>query len=386
MNLYKENFKISSNKLIGILLFLAIFFKEFYIFKSGVVQLGDIFYLISFFIIIFNIHSIKIIGYDIYLIIFICLSIIINLVYSILYNTVDFFIYSSYMIYSLMIIFIVRYIYNKDTILKYILFSSKLVIVVQLIIAISGKGEYYFDRYIGSFNDPNQFAYYIFSMLLLIFIIKEILREKHKPIWAILTMYLIYLSKSASMTIGIMLFFIIYFIFNIFSKINITSIKKLFKVFTIALIFIIFIRVIKPEFFNHNDMDSRIISRISQSDGLKSLVLSFIDDRGMNRIIEKPLVFLYGSGEGMWSRYKQGFEMHSTILGLMYYYGIIPFMFFTKWIYKNFSKMDRKLYCAYISFIFIAFTLINHRQPTFWLIIVLASNPRLKKNTEGVIE
>lgn len=380
MHIYKNKNKISSYTLIGFFMFLAIFFKEFYLRRSGVIQLGDIFYIISFLLVIFNTGSIKINEYDINLIIFIGLSIFINFIYTIIYNSYDFLIYSAYMIFSLMIVFLARNIQNERIILEFILASSKVVIITQVLIALFDGGGYLFGRYTGTFNDPNQFAYYAFSMFLLIYILKEILDKKHNLIWIIFTIYLIHLSESTSMVLGMIVFLAIYLIFNIINNISKNSTYSKVLVGSIIFITIVVIMTMYFKYIDQRIINNRVISKLTRINGMKDLLLSFINDRAMNRIIKDPLVFLYGSGEGMWTRYSQINEIHSTILGLMYYYGIIPFIFFVKWLYKNFSKLDKKMWCAYFPFIFVAFTLANHRQPTFWIIIVLASNISLKRD------
>ena len=98
-------------------------------------------------------------------------------------------------------------------------------------------------------------------------------------------------------------------------------------------------------------------------------------DRSMLRILNDPKYLIYGSGEGNWSRWsmlREGNEVHGTMIALLFYYGIIPYMLFIKWIKNNIGGIKNiKIIGVYIALIIEAFTLINHRQPFFWMIFVL---------------
>ena len=95
------------------------------------------------------------------------------------------------------------------------------------------------------------------------------------------------------------------------------------------------------------------------------------------RCIIAPEYFLYGCGEGYWERFLsisgETRELHSTMISLWYCYGIVPYMFFIKWLWDNINNCPMSVAGVYIALILEALTLVNHRQPLFWMIIAMGS-------------
>ena len=122
----------------------------------------------------------------------------------------------------------------------------------------------------------------------------------------------------------------------------------------------------------HIDWDHfRLSNKLS---GNKSVLQSFIDDRALNVAQEHPEYFLFGYGEGFqFPRYGHSEEMHSTWISLCYYYGIIPFCILIAWIYSNVRHIKLEAVPIYCAIFLEAFTLVNHRQASFWMIILLAN-------------
>ncbi len=63
--------------------------------------------------------------------------------------------------------------------------------------------------------------------------------------------------------------------------------------------------------------------------------------------------------------------MHSTMIALCYYYGIMPYALFLKWLSDNLRDIPRRSVGVFIALILEAFTLANHRQPLFWTMFVM---------------
>ncbi|MDO5047836.1 MAG: hypothetical protein Q4D88_04730 [Anaerococcus sp.] len=377
----KNTFKTISLAII----FLAIIIKQFYYGRSGTLQLGDFLYILPFFMIILAEKKIVINSIDLNIYIFVFFAIIINIIYYINYLDIKFIYSCLYLVYNLAIIYIVRF-YNLDLYFsKTVLLAAKMVLIAQLIIYFLGEGRYFSYRYMGTFNDPNQFGYYIFSMLSLIHVNNKFLKNKGIIIWILIASFLIYLSQSTSIVLGLILFILLYFLY-------LDNNDKKNKYYIIAgiaffLIFVVFILNRSLLYESLIFQNNRIINKFRNTSGVFDMLYKFAIDRSMTGIILKPSAFLYGSGEGMFLRFNELSEIHSTFIGFAFYYGLVPFLFFIKWIYKNISNISKDLYCVYISMFFIAFTLANHRQPTFWMLIVLAYNPlmkQLKRNSEHI--
>ena len=115
----------------------------------------------------------------------------------------------------------------------------------------------------------------------------------------------------------------------------------------------------------------RISDKLS---GNKSALQSFIDDRALNVAQEHPEYFLFGYGEGFsFPRYGHSEELHSTWISLCYYYGVLPFSILLIWIYSNLRHIKLEVVPVYCAIFLEAFTLANHRQASFWMIILLAN-------------
>ena len=142
-----------------------------------------------------------------------------------------------------------------------------------------------------------------------------------------------------------------------------------------------------PSVFVNSAMYKRVFSKIwsfgvvsdaVQSDGIINLFV----DRCWDRLIDYPTKIFYGAGEGYFNRFPSARyinnEIHSSILGPLFYYGIVPCTIWFIWIAKQLKGIKRELWAAYIALIVESVTLVNNRQPFFWMIFVLAGSCLVK--------
>lgn len=371
-NMYtKENnskqSRLSISTLITFIFVLGIFLKQFYIGSSGSLQIGDVFMISPLLVILLVEKKIKIKSTDINIFIFIILSSLINLIYYMIYGNGKFIITNIYMTYSLFIIYIFRYLKNYKYFYYLLLRISKLIIILQLIIFILGLGRYfsYPSRYMGTFNDPNQFGYYILTMILVIHLTSNYLGKKVSLIYIIISLYLVYLSGSSGMLLGLLIFILSKFIIHY-------KFKKQLLIFVILAILIFLIIDNKyVGLIKHVLVNERLLRKVDGVNNLGDLVYELIADRNLYQILVNPYGFIYGTGEGYFERYGSILELHSTMIGLLYYYGFIPYVFFIRWLKLNFKDIDINNIPIAISLLFTAFTIVNHRQPIFWGLLVL---------------
>lgn len=372
----KSENKISISAITSIIFSLALFMKQFYLRASGTIQLGDTIFLLLFFILVLNDKKIIINNIDINIYIFIFLANVINLLYHFVYNDYSFILTNFYLMYAFIIVYIARKLVDYDAICyKFIVKTTKAIIFFQFFIYIIKKGRYYYfpSRYMGTFNDPNQFGYYIITSFFLLYLFSTMIEKKVNVVWFAITFYLIYKSDSASMLIGYIIFIFFYVVNKIENKYHINK-------WFICLIIMAVLLFLSLESKKHYILNDRLSAKLNGVNSVSDLIYKYLNDRAMLQILKNPYGFFYGTGEGMFLRYASKLELHSTIIGLFYYYGLVPFLFFIKWIKLNLKDINDKVLCVYLAIIFIAFTLINHRQPTFWIIFVLASSNSLKKN------
>lgn len=385
MNNQKDKYKSKWPFVVTFFLSAGIYLKEFYITKSGTLQVGDMCFLIAF---LFMILSFRVPLYkmDLWLIVFVTMAGTINLIYASIYNNNSFITYTSYLIYSFFIVMITRLISDDYRTVHAMSVALKMALITQVAVSVSGKGKHVFGRYTGTFNDPNQFGYFVLSSLFLIIVIDEILKKKKSIGWIVIAAYLILLSQSSGMLLGLAIFVFLALWKSTFMDEWNPKNKFLvrFLMIIIATMGAMFFIVLGGDIVNLLATNisgfQRLIKRILTSSNIRTLVYSFIKDRSITRVLRDPWPLLYGAGEGSWDRYTEKNEIHSTMISLCYYYGIIPYTIWLVWLKNNLKNISERLVCVYIALIAEAFTLANHRQPFFWMLLVFAAHPNCKKN------
>lgn len=300
-----------------------------------------------------------------------------------MYRANDFLKSSLYYVFNFIVILCFRYLIDNPNWLKALMIVCKLNLIVQFGVFFLGFGNYWHNtyRYIGTYNDPNQLGFALLSTLSILFL----LQAKRRYVYVAIVLFLVYKTGSGGMIIAL-------FLLISFDLITVTIyfLRKgpaSIMIFLIALgfIFVLAILVYNNSITLNIDFDVFRIERKINRSG--SIVQNFIDDRYLNLAVEKPVYFIFGYGEGF-SFFRDGYsgEMHSTWISLFYYYGIIPFVILIKWIIKNIKGVPKKFFPVYGALFLEAFTLINHRQASFWMIIMLGTVLRSEKNGISVTE
>lgn len=162
----------------GIIFCLGIFLKQFYLFPSGSLGAGDLCFGLCALILLYkDLRKQKglavqkedwpVYGF------FACVALI-NGIYFLRLGHQDYVKYSVYWLYSIMIIWSFRQIgtneFTRFTIAKVL----KVSILIQMMVCVAGRGRVYYEywgatRFMGTFNNPNQMAYIVFLMLLILY-------------------------------------------------------------------------------------------------------------------------------------------------------------------------------------------------------------------------
>ena len=379
------------------LLCLYLLLKPYYIFASGSLQVGDIVLLIAFFLFLLvnknNKENIKKIIIDNkFFVFFMMLVFVVNGFYFIYYLKFKFILSSLYYLFNFFVIILFSYMFYKNE-KSYLMIDKvlKFNIIVQLIICILNVGDYYDEyRYMGTFNDPNQFAYYIFISFCFIYLLNLKLKKSNFEIllFFFISIYLIARSSSTEMLFGMMVFVILYIVLQIknIKKIKRSSVKKGLVVCVIFLPIIILISVICENSDIKIEWDSiHIIGRFNEKIGklehsstlTNSNHMTLWQERGYDKIVKYPWYVLYGSGEGMYERFsnpKFVNEIHATIPSILFYYGIVPMILLLIWMYKKIRGAPFKVNIVFFAIIMESFTLLNQRQALFWIMFILINN------------
>lgn len=373
------------------LIYMYLLLRPYYFFSSGSLQISDFALILAFFVFLLQSASNKkIIINNIQknreFLIFTLLVIIINGIYYIIYGDFTFIKSSLFFIFNFIVIILFSNLIEDSNFLVKMSKIMKLNLLIQLLICITKIGRIYGGvRYMGTFNDPNQFAYFVLTTYSIFFLLNYKEKNMNLLLYLLITVFLIIQSGSTGMLLGVGVFVI----FEIIAILK--NIPRFFKkylqyiigcAYIILLLFSIYELVIFANPSVKNDVKNRL-SNINIVTRLNNKLVkanksqgNLWQERGYDRIYYYPKYLIFGFGEGNYSRlsltYHHG-ELHATFPSILFCYGIIPFLILIKWIYKKMKKIPLGILVIYIALFAESFTLQNERQSLFWIIVLLAS-------------
>jgi len=360
--------------------------KPFYIFKSGGLQIGDICLGISFLLVVCSDEmQVHIDEKDTPLFFFVLAVAGINTIYTAIYQDVSFIKPILYFVFNFMCVYVTRKFLNDLGFLSEFNTILKFNLLLQLGIFLLGMGRWFSaERYMGTYNDPNQLGFAVLSTYCLIYCLNRNQHTKHQWVFFLISLVLIFETSSVGMFFGITLIFVFEQYFRL-AKINSNTQKVWYTAYLVvisgALVYAgsYFLLVVTGVV----DTDINLLQRIAAKISRGSLFESFVDDRAVGAVFQEPIRILYGAGEGALKRLNsRGSELHSTWISLLYYYGILPFILLLVWIRNNVKQIDWYILPVFVCIFAEAFTLINHRQPSFWVLILLGSILKRKTQTQ----
>ncbi len=365
--------------------------KPFYFGPSGNMQLADFIFVLAFVMWIF-VHkgNVLVDRREFPLAMFLLLILVINGIYFFITFDNSFLLTSAYYTYCFMIVLVVRDFMQNKRFLRGLMWTSAFNLIIQMVVLLLGLGRFMWRglRFMGTFNDPNQFAFSMFSSFLLVFILSSYMKEEEKSRKKLLVLsaflfaaYFIVQGGSTGMLLGVGAFALVFMLTIIYSeRTPAFQFLKILAIITIvAIVALIAVQGINVAQVDGSASSSsflifRLLQKINlvESGGVNSL----FEDRAITRIFNFPIYLIFGSGEGAHTRFPdRGFEVHSTFPGIFFYYGIIPFLILCFWIYGNLKNASRILVPVYLALLVESLTLAHQRQPTFWMIILLGSLP-----------
>lgn len=381
---------------ISVVLFLLfVLLKPFYIFPSGSIGIGDLTAGLCFLSLLMRrIRNKKwklFYKQDYLLYFFVVCAAVINCIYYVMDSSGDFLKNTSFWVYSGMIVWCFRELSEEEKFYKWLNLVLKFNILLQLGIYLSGYGRIYYEywdanRYMGTFNNPNQMAYVLFLIILLIYL--DDITHRRKSFWVFFFIDggLILLTKSTGIFLGWFLLLVGTMGINLYNryrdgkisgKLILTAAVGVAALITVGLV------LIWPEKgFVIQEENYNIITRIQEKlalvseGGLRQVII----DRGGEKILYYPQYLLYGAGEGGFHRFPLAVvwksEIHSTIFSVWFSYGLIPFILISLWVYKNLKKVNFLYWPVYAALFVESMTVINYRQPFFWMILIYAGMRR----------
>lgn len=279
-----------------------------------------------------------------------------------------------------------RFLRNIEIIMWVLLFG-------ELILVVTGFGRVFgSSRSMGTFNDPNQMAHFLLWLVICLGVISKVLHNSW--IYGIFacgigTVAMAY-SASRSGALGLFFVILIYGLIGLKRGIAIVLGKFKFrsKVVLFLLCFFILITVFSPLLIQIQTkywVDEFVkkfsfwISRFQDSSQNTTL-----EGRGYDRLWKFPEYLIFGGGEGANERWAERTwflgEIHSTLAGVVFYYGLPGFLFFTLFLYNLWNRVgDFWIRMFFLPPLFYSIGTYNLRNWFFWIgfsILYIASKHR----------
>lgn len=360
--------------MVNVIIFISFALSGVYFWSSGIPQISHILLVFLSFILFFKTKKIYSASENKYLYGFVFYAATVNLLYYLIYYDLQFIASSVQIVFNLVIFVSVTsiLIYYKNA-LDYVVYGVVVGVIIQWVVYFFGLGNYSLaPRYAGTFNDPNQMAYWLIAS----FSIFWIARRKFLPskllilfmVVSFLFFVILTMSRSAFLAIA---FFLIAFLGY-----------KYTKFFILMAVFSIIVSSVSlSTLFITTDNyieDDVIIDRLLNVDVYKQA-----DERGYTRFIQYPEYVFLGSGQGEHSRFNQlksptylNVEMHTTWGGVLFYYGVIGFTMLMLFLRGIILKADPYNRIILLSTFCYALSTYSFRTPVFWLLLsVLVSTP-----------
>lgn len=350
--------------------FCAFIFSPFYVFDSGLPQPAD-FLLIGvcgFTLLLGFLHGDITYNNTVILTLTIVLMFgTINIANGLYYGDVRFYYSCAYYVFNAAVLggTVLLFKNNPDRMTSYVRVGVFASVLLQIAFIIFTGGTDIALRETGSFNNPNQLGYWALLNALILFVIncKQKLSVTEFILF-VLCGVIIMLSQSRAAIVAYVLF--IPFIF--WGK----QINLPMKAAIIGAVFIGFVTFFFAPVIDHRieDYDGLFQHYFLRNDGL-----SFIAERGYQRIIENPHHLLIGAGEGAYWRFSDieggGIELHSGLATVLFSYGVLGLGVFCAFLYSIFRKSPMIVIVTLAMVIIYGLTHQNIRFTGFWIYLAV---------------
>tara|TARA_Y100000589_G_C27195829_1_gene646769 strand:+ start:5652 stop:6716 length:1065 start_codon:yes stop_codon:yes gene_type:complete len=335
----------------------ALLLSPLYLWESGLPQIGDFVYALSFLPYLYNftILNTLIKTWPKTLLLFIIWVAIVSLFWLIYLNDPDFiqpfFYYAfNFIISSTLFIYLIKdqNFLNK---ISNILFFNSLIVLITIIAKI---GMY---RNTGTFNNPNQLALFgLFIMSTIQLLNNYDIPKKGKDLFIYITGFLCVLSSLSITAILPTPFFIICSILK--DRIKITSL-----LLSIILLLI-------PIFLINNIpyIGGRLVQRGGRT-GQK--IERFIVDRGYIKLQENPQYLIFGAGEGAPERFGNNQEIHSLPANVFFAYGILGILSLGYSLYLILNPFTIQNILLLLPIGFYSLTHMSLRSTFIWILLAI---------------
>lgn len=233
-------------------------------------------------------------------------------------------------------------------------------LALQVAIFYAGLGRYEFPpRYNGFFNDPNQMSYWVICLVCISFLLPEESNKTGKLQLAIygLGLYIVaFETLSRSGTLGLLAI-----------AIGLGRELGLKKIFSFALSGLILAGIFwlyahSTAQTHHSVGTLTIASRVDSTN-----IVQQLRSRGYLLPLDYPSYLLFGAGHGAFYRFGMDHEIHSSLVGVIFYYGIIGSgLFYVAYARATIRLAPNKRFYALAPFLY-GISTYGLRTPIFWV-------------------
>ncbi|MGE4313559.1 MAG: O-antigen ligase family protein [Pseudobdellovibrionaceae bacterium] len=345
--------------------------SPFYIFESGLPQPGDMLLVVGIIpaVIIGLISKSKRIETAMFCgASFAGLAFMVNMIYYSYYPYSEtFLLTAAFYVYNFLVFYFVVFLFKRSPILmnQITYFAVTAIILFQLfyVLFFPGSGI----RHLGTFNNPNQLAYWSLLMACIIIVLKR------SSSLNLLDMFLFgvlaylqtqSLSKAGLVTFGMLV------VLMAFSPVSNRKVKSFFLLMLSVGIVVLLTAPEEVGFIARNaDYIERATLRLED---IGQDTDDSADVRGYSRLIEYPGYLLTGAGEGAYERFASRREIHSGVANLLFSYGIFGTLLFCAFLYFVFHRLPIYYGLLLLPIITYGLTHQNFRDTYFWIFLACA--------------
>ena len=341
------------------LLIFVYFFSQFYTWQSGLPQISHFLILLTIFILVINKYKRLVFNKDLrILFIFLIYSICVNSVWMIYYNDLSYLYSTIYWVFNFifLIVFLNLNEIEWSIYKKYILYFICISFFLEILFFLLGMGRYNFQpRYNGYFNDPNQMAFWVLCSISIYLIISK--NKFFNFLVFFVGFCLIILTMSRSATLGLFIV-VVGILFNARGLL----IERLFY-FLFTLLIFVFSAIYAYSVGWLDNIFNRFLHGIEEKDDQ-------LESRGIDILISYPDHIIYGAGQGNYGLFsKTSNEIHSTWIGILFYYGIIGFLIFIVFLSNIFRRLSISDKLFVLGPMVYGFTTYSARTSIFWIFL-----------------
>ena len=366
---------------------LALLLKPLYVLPSGVPQAGDVVMAVACVMMLIPL-GIKgaVRGVDRLLALFLLGVLVVQSAYFLQLRDTGLLLFAAYYVFNVIVVLAFRQVMESDAALWLIVQVLRFDVLLQVVSYVFGFGRWYDAfRFMGTFNDPNQLGFFVLCSYVAVRIV--VTKRSFRPLVLdeVLTAFVILVSASTGALAGMAVAFIpriaqaVRFVMRT-GRCGKIAVGLLGAVVLGCVLWCAasFAMGTSTGIFMLDRVLQKVGKLLSLGSGGALATSQILVDRNVDKLVLYPELMLYGAGEGAFERFVRAAtpnEVHSTLPGILFSYGVVPIVLLVVWIARNVfaRRLTAGLAFVYAGFFLETFVLANQRQPLFWIIIVLGS-------------